>query len=483
MARIRIKRMSQRKLKAFPCAFLALLLGFLIDPSGARAVMLDNVAHSSCGAATGDAACGGTATSTTLTYSLNVGSGVNRALVVFAEFTCGSSNQSDMASVAYAGTSLTKTSSRKSADGYTYMDIWALPAGTQPTSGSNNVVVTFNSSGCSSGVYSFHSAAISATHVNQATTFTNYVLNDDGNTLMTSASLTLPSSGVYDLVVSYVCQGTSVGSTAQNLLFTENTSNRDECDTAGAATASGGTTSLSWSFVSPDYWEGAAVSFKDDGLSYAVQLVQSAANTTTASANSIALTVSATGSGNLLVVAANNNGTRTVTGVSDGTNAFTQASGAAGTNSAKNTDIWYLLKSTAGMTTITVTFSGSSGTFTKDAWFWEVTGFHHVAFDTAGHVNSGAQSGGLASGASVTTTGGLDFIVGVDLTNFAVTSNPKLGNAFISGGYILSDNDAASSLISQSAASYQPVWTDNGTSFTSSTAAFRETPLHRAGVQ
>lgn len=206
----------------------------------------------------------------------------------------------------------------------------------------------------------------------------------------------------------------------------------------------------------------------------ALTVVQHGANRSTANSAQISITVTSTGSNNLLVAGTGNSDTRTVSSVSDGTNNFTQATSAAGTDATYQSDVWYLLKSISGKTTITVTFSGAASTFSKEVWFWEVSGFSSVVYDLGNNVTNGVQSGGSATGASVTTTGTTGFIVGIDKTQGSVTVNPKAGNEFTSGGDINSVSDAGCSLISSTAAAHQPVWTDNGTDFCSSTAAFKE---------
>jgi hypothetical protein len=190
-----------------------------------------------------------------------------------------------------------------------------------------------------------------------------------------------------------------------------------------------------------------------------------------------AVTVTSTGTNNLLVVGAYDGGTRTITGVSDGTNNFTQATSAADAQSNQASDVWYLLKSTSGTTTITVTYSGSVGaSFEKDVNFWEVSGFTNAAFDVANNLGGvGAGVGTTDTGASVTTATTNGFVVGQIGTAAAITQNPKTGNEFTAGG----DNgnsSAGASLISITQASHTPVWLDSasGRILVSSTAAFKE---------
>jgi hypothetical protein len=215
------------------------------------------------------------------------------------------------------------------------------------------------------------------------------------------------------------------------------------------------------------------------GGSSSITEVQHTSSFSQTSSVTSTVTVTSTGAGNLLVVGTSNAGARTVTGVSDGTNAFTQATGAAGTSTGTGSgysDIWYLLSSSAGKTTITVTWSGAAGTFFKDIFFWEVNGLISPIFGSGNHINQGTQSGGTATGASVTTVLSQGFAVGVDSTNGAVSANPASGNAFTSGGNINATSDnAGCSLIVAAAGTYNPAWTDSGTVFASSTAVFTGT--------
>jgi hypothetical protein len=202
--------------------------------------------------------------------------------------------------------------------------------------------------------------------------------------------------------------------------------------------------------------------------------VQNKYSSSTANATTSTCTVTSTGAGNLLVVGLGSNAARTIVSVSDGTNSFTQATGtqAVNTNNNDNIDIWYLLSSSSGKTTITVTWSGAAGTFQKEIWFWEVSGLTSPTFLTGSHISSAVGTGNVNTGTSFTTTAPQGFSVGVYLTNSGnVTSNPAPGNPYGAGGVVLSD--AACSLIWSGAGTYTPAWTDAGTSnFCASTVAF-----------
>jgi hypothetical protein len=207
-----------------------------------------------------------------------------------------------------------------------------------------------------------------------------------------------------------------------------------------------------------------------------ISVVQHRTGQTKANQTTVTTTINPTGTGNLLAVATGNSASRNVVGVSDGIHAFTQAPGAIGSDaSGHQTDIWFLPISTAGRTSITVTFAGAPGTFNKELWFWEVAGFVNPILDVTGSVHNGAQSAGVASGASVAVTTSPEFIAAVNVTSGSVTGNPQPGNEFTAGGDVSATQDAAVSLIATGVpAAHQARWTDNGSSFASSTAAFKE---------
>lgn len=210
----------------------------------------------------------------------------------------------------------------------------------------------------------------------------------------------------------------------------------------------------------------------------AISIVQHVAKAQAAGSSSIAITVAATSAGNLLVVIVGGNpNTVTISSVTDnatgGSNTYAQRSGARGTDASRFIDCWRSLSAAhGGATTITITGSGAN---VEDAEFWEVSGFTTAGDDVAAVVNNGVQSGGTATGAAVTTTSTTGFIVAGDMTSAGVTANPKAGNEFTSGGDIDANSNAFCSLISTTAASHQPAWSDTGTSFTSNTVAFKET--------
>jgi hypothetical protein len=187
-------------------------------------------------------------------------------------------------------------------------------------------------------------------------------------------------------------------------------------------------------------------------------------------------------SGNLLVAAIDNSG-GTVTKVClDGTtcgagNSFTQMTGAVSTGSGHGaTDIWYLLSAPSGKTTATITFSASQSnvqaTFTevqKGSGSWATDG-------NATHVTNGTGSSNTDTGSSVTTTGSADYCTAIISVSNGVTAAPKSGNEFTYGNVIFANtSDAASALLTTSATTHTPTWTDSAAAggFSSSTGCWK----------
>lgn len=212
----------------------------------------------------------------------------------------------------------------------------------------------------------------------------------------------------------------------------------------------------------------------------AISLTQHSVAVSAANAVTIAKTVTSTGSGNLLITGLANAGQRTVTGCTDNIgNTWVQAASAAANWPTLNfnTDIYYVLSGTSGVTTVTCTFSGVAGTFDKEAWFFEVSGCTSCAFDGAAPLSSGSGVASVYTGASVTTTGTTGFAVGIIQLGSSVDQNPNSGNEFSAGGDISVNGNAGASLISSTAAAHTPVWhgTTTNSNFCSSTATFKLT--------
>ena len=141
-----------------------------------------------------------------LTYPVTVGSNSNRALAVFVHLATNGDTPPTISSVTYAGVALTQIVHKvNGTDGTTFGDLWALPAGTQPATGTNYVVITL--SGPVTPDQTIHSGAISAYNVDQSTTFTSTGSNDGASA---SATLTLSSSGANDLLIDSLCNQGSI---------------------------------------------------------------------------------------------------------------------------------------------------------------------------------------------------------------------------------------------------------------------------------
>lgn len=201
-------------------------------------------------------ACGGT----TQTVSFTVGSGTNRQIAVWASIGCNSGfTAATVSTVTYAGVGLSQTVHRSPAASR-YVDLWTLAAGTEPTSGTNNIVITYSSStSCSGGTEDGQRkmGAISVAGVDQTTTYTATNGNDGTGT---SASVTLSSSGASDLVVHSTCGGSTLSSPTGTQRW-HSGNEKTTCNDGNGATATGGTTTVSSSLAS-DTWVIVAGSFK-----------------------------------------------------------------------------------------------------------------------------------------------------------------------------------------------------------------------------
>lgn len=214
-------------------------------------------------------------------------------------------------------------------------------------------------------------------------------------------------------------------------------------------------------------------------------LVQVATNGSSANANTVATTVSATGSGNLLIVLAATFGEsgHACTGVSDGTNAFTavSVSAAVNTGSLGHISHWYLPVSTAGKTTITATFAGGAGTYWKACDVMEVSGFTLPTVDHApSPIVDATQGSTTVSAPSAVTNDAAGVVVSTACGINTVTEDPKSGNEFsaLVGGNELGNGGDTVLLLNSSASTHTAQWLQSGTgdSATIITTSFKETP-------
>jgi hypothetical protein len=240
---------------------LVLCLVAMTASQSFAAVAQDTFAHSTC---TNDAACGGTGT--TLTYAITVGSGSNRQLGVYVWVTCGGGNPArSVSGVTYAGTTLTQIDSfNPRADLRGYLFDW--PTASQPTSGTNNIVVTLSGAlvaGACAGTASLLSNALAVTGNHQSTTFSSF--NHNSAASGTALSVTISTSNGGDFGFQTGCSGSGLTSTTQTSLYTPEGDANESCGTQGSATATGGTTAFDWTASGSDVWGMMGAAFKDAG--------------------------------------------------------------------------------------------------------------------------------------------------------------------------------------------------------------------------
>lgn len=171
-------------------------------------------------------------------------------------------------------------------------------------------------------------------------------------------------------------------------------------------------------------------------------------------------------------------GNNVVTGVADngtgGSSAFTfgTASNTFNAGSKIGVEGWYTLSVLHAATTIvTVTFTNTN-TDDKYCMIEEVSGFTTPTFDLANTVQ-GTSSGGIDTGASITTTG--PGVVMAATMNIGTIGGVHAGNEF---GFLDTLNgNSGSGVLNTTASTHQPVWDDSSAAaFVGTTWALKETP-------
>lgn len=209
-----------------------------------------------------------------------------------------------------------------------------------------------------------------------------------------------------------------------------------------------------------------------------------------ASGTTCPITITSSLAGSVLTIAGFSRSTRAITGVTDNQgNTWVQAAGAAGSESTGliTSDNWYVLTPTAGVTTITVAFSGAAGTDNRDCEAWEVTGFITPGYDTGGHTTGATGVGTTDNGPSLTMTGTKGFSWAATNSGGSTAAFPKSGNEYTAGGDLTSDFVGGfASLIYAASGTHQPVALDGGSGnpFLITAAAIKETapPVFHATV-
>lgn len=235
-------------------------------PLALLVLLLLVVARGAAAQATFDAAANAASASSPLTLAHTTGSGSNRAMVVFVAVGCNSGSTAPLTStVTYATTqNLTQIKHQAGSGAHFYVDLWALPAGTPPTTGTNNVVATLASSlniACGSQAR-MSVGVITAAGVDQTTTFTDS--NGAAAGSGTTASMTLSSSGGTDLGVDMACAGSPFLSTTETVKWNTGDTNT-ACNEYGGAIAAGGDISFSWPINGNDSWAMVGAALKAAG--------------------------------------------------------------------------------------------------------------------------------------------------------------------------------------------------------------------------
>lgn len=214
--------------------------------------------------------------------------------------------------------------------------------------------------------------------------------------------------------------------------------------------------------------------------------VQDAANSAAVStATQTATFSSGTTAGNLIVACSTASGgdtfgVPTVSGVSDGTSAFTHFTGANLSHDVGGNfdieDCYFLASANATKTVITITFS-LVGAYYKELWVSEYSGIASPLTDGVNTISAGAATLLVATGGSVTPSVATGVIVGYCAPDNSVVQNPQTGNAFTGAPNGTFDGFGGVYLLSPSVASHTPVWTldTSGGRFSSIVLGFKPT--------
>lgn len=239
-----------------PWQGLAPTPGGLKGYSGGGSVSYDNATGNSCTVAT----CTTTTNiHDTLTISHTITSANSLAAYVCVSGSSGTV-QPHVSSATWAGSQ--SLSQVLAGTGNYYCDIWALPAGTSPTTGTQNLVIVLANS-IAGGSDIFMGVAISMAGVNGSQVYrTSSPTQNNGSGA--SASVTLGASVSGDLAVAAVCSGTTGTKTpggSQTARATIAGNDSGACNTMQLTTAAGGTTSNTWTIPS-DSWRVVGASFQ-----------------------------------------------------------------------------------------------------------------------------------------------------------------------------------------------------------------------------
>jgi hypothetical protein len=202
-----------------------------------------------------------------LDYNLTVGAGSNRALAVSVFIGCaGAETAPTITAVTFdpAGTNQAlqqkeATSPASSRRG----ELWALPAGTQPTSGTKVVRVTMSAGLACTGASRLSSGAVAVAGVDQSTTFTDTNIAAGTAPGNGDPALTMTGSGANDFGFHSVCAGDGITNTTETSRWSVTDTNTS-CNSFGGATAAGGDTAFSWS-IPDDSWIMVGAVFKASG--------------------------------------------------------------------------------------------------------------------------------------------------------------------------------------------------------------------------
>jgi hypothetical protein len=195
-------------------------------------------------------------------------------------------------------------------------------------------------------------------------------------------------------------------------------------------------------------------------------------NTASGAGAIAALTIPATGMGNLIAVGLMFNGGTYVTSISDDAGNVYVSAGAKAFVGGYSSEIWYAVNSRSGATLVTPTFAGSPTQV--ELTVWETSGISSSAPDTTS-TSSGRVTLDNIPGAAVTTTETSDFIVSILFAIDTDVSGMSTGSGFTNDFTTEGNGWAHITSNSVPVGTYQASWVTSSPEgvYCASSAAFR----------
>jgi len=203
------------------------------------------------------------------------------------------------------------------------------------------------------------------------------------------------------------------------------------------------------------------------------QLVQNAATFVNATNLTVTISISSTGSGNLLIAGIAGGSASQVTTISDnapgGSNTWVNTNyQCTDTQTPREGWLWYAKNSSPGATSVTVNWTGADAG-TMNFWVAEFSGMDTLNPLDVGAVANSQAANTVASAPGVNTTAPYEIVFSIVATYIA--SGLNAGSSFTAFPFVRGDNLAYQ--ITTSTGSYGAQWTQSSADYCASTISFK----------